>query len=254
MNAGENAWLEIPAPKKIELIPEKIPLDIVYDDKDIIVVNKPSGMVVHPAAGNWSGTLVNALLGIDGIRLSGIRGELRPGIVHRIDKDTSGLLVVAKSDSAAISLGKQFAAHSIHREYFAICLGSFKQSEGKLETQIGRLGGDRQKFSVLPSSDKDKGKWAVTHYETLSEREIAGKIYTLVRLWLETGRTHQIRVHMAHIGHPLAGDPVYGKKKNPFGISGQALHAKTLGFFHPRANEYVEFDSELPEEFAAMLP
>ena len=242
---GDRLSIHTPKPKPVETAPENIPLDIRYEDEDLLVVNKPKGMVVHPAAGHESGTLVNALLYHCGKSLSGINGELRPGIVHRIDKDTSGLLVVAKNDFAHNSLARQIKAHSFTREYEAVVYGNLKQEEGTVDAPIGRHPTQRKKQAV---TDKHS-RHAVTHYEVI-ERYNG---FTHVRLRLETGRTHQIRVHMAYIGHPVAGDAVYGPKKVITALEGQCLHARLLGFDHPRSGRYVEVESELPPYFEAFL-
>lgn len=235
--------LDIPEPEELKVEPEEIDLEIVYEDSDVIVINKPQGMVVHPAPGNYSGTLVNALL-FHCKDLSGINGVIRPGIVHRIDKDTSGVIVAAKNDNAHNNLAEQFKEHSIKREYYALVEGRIKKESGTIDAPIGRHPNDRLKFAVVKG-----GKHAVTHYEVIDV--FSG--YTLVKCILETGRTHQIRVHMSFIGHPLVGDPVYGIKKQRFQLRGQMLHAKKLGFIHPSKGEYMEFDSELPEYFKNIL-
>ncbi len=240
---GSLISVEIPEPKSCDILPENIPLDIVYEDKDLLVVNKPKGMVVHPAAGHYSGTLVNALLYHCKDRLSGINGEIRPGIVHRIDKDTSGLLMVAKNDFAHLSLSEQIKDHSFTREYSTVVCGAVKQ-DGVVNAPIGRHKTDRKRMCVTAENSRE----AVTHYYVI--RNFAG--YTHLRVRLETGRTHQIRVHMSYIGHPVAGDPVYGNGK-PGWLCGQCLHAKKLGFVHPRTGEYMEFDSELPDYFVKFL-
>ena len=245
VKAGDRLCINTPAPKPVETEPEDIPLDIRYEDEDLLVVNKPKGMVVHPAAGHESGTLVNALLFHCGKSLSGINGELRPGIVHRIDKDTSGLLVVAKNDFAHNSLARQIKAHSFTREYEAVVYGNLKTDSGTIEAAIGRHPTHRKKQAVTDKHSRP----AVTHYEVVARYEG----FTHVRLRLETGRTHQIRVHMAHIGHPVAGDAVYGPKKVISSLGGQCLHARLLGFDHPRSGRYVEVESELPEYFTAFL-
>ena len=233
----------IPEPEVLDVAEQDIPIDIVYEDDDLLVVNKPKGMVVHPAAGNPDGTLVNALLFHCKGRLSSINGVIRPGIVHRIDKLTSGLLIVAKNDSAHNKLAAQIKEHSFTREYQAICCGRFKDKQGTVDAPIGRSKYDRKKMCVTELNSKN----AVTHYDVIDE---FGQ-YSLVRFRLETGRTHQIRVHCAYIGHPVLGDEVYGK---PFkGIEGQCLHAKLIGFIHPTTGEYMEFDSELPDYFQSML-
>lgn len=241
LREGDTIEVEIPEPEGINIEAENIPLNILYEDDDLIVVNKPQNMVVHPAPGHYSGTLVNGLMYHCGDNLSGINGVLRPGIVHRIDKDTSGVLVIAKSDLAHRELSRQLAEHSMTRVYNAIVYNGFEADEGTVSTLIGRSQNDRKKMAVLKSG----GRNAVTHYKVLKRM---GK-FTLVELKLETGRTHQIRVHMAHIGHPLLGDPVYGPKKQIFNLQGQVLHAKVLGFIHPRTKEYMEFSTELPEYF-----
>ena len=245
VKAGERISINTPEPKPVETAPEDIPLDIRYEDEDLLVVNKPKGMVVHPAAGHESGTLVNALLFHCGKSLSGINGELRPGIVHRIDKDTSGLLVVAKNDFAHNSLARQIKAHSFTREYEAVVYGNLKTDEGTVDAPIGRHPTQRKKQAVTDKHSRQ----AVTHYEVITRYEG----FTHVRLHLETGRTHQIRVHMAHIGHPVAGDAVYGPKKVITALEGQCLHARLLGFDHPRSGRYVEVESELPEYFEMFL-
>lgn len=236
--AGDIIEVRIPPPEDVSLEPEDIPLDIVYEDSDVVVVNKPAGMVVHPAAGNYAGTLVHALLH-HCKDLSGIGGELRPGIVHRLDKDTSGLMVVAKNDDAHLALARQIKARSVVRKYLAIVHGRIAEDEGTVDASIGRHPVHRKKMAVVPT-----GRRAVTHWKV--RRRYRG--FTLVECKLETGRTHQIRVHMAHIGHPVAGDPVYGPRKPAFGLSGQALCAYRLGFCHPRTGGWMEFSIPLPEE------
>ena len=228
-------------PQPVDIVPENIPLDIVYEDEHLLVVNKPKGMVVHPAPGNYSGTLVNALMYHCGGDLSGINGELRPGIVHRIDKNTSGLLSVAKSDIAHAGLSVQIKAHSFEREYLAICYGNLKEDERTVDAPIGRHKIDRKKTCVTQLNSKP----AVTHIKVLER--YSG--FTYIRCRLETGRTHQIRVHMAYIGHPLAGDDVYGPSKVITELHGQCLHAYKLGFIHPVTGEYLEFTAEPPESF-----
>ena len=227
--------------------PQNIPLDIVFEDDDLLVVNKPKGMVVHPAPGNYENTLVNALMYHCKDSLSGINGVLRPGIVHRIDKNTSGLLIVAKNDFAHKGLAEQIKEHSFTREYRAICIGHLKQEEGTVVAPIGRSTNDRKKMTVTDKNSKN----AVTHYKVLEQ--LNG--YDYLRLRLETGRTHQIRVHMAYLGHPLAGDDVYGKPRNTEEqrLCGQCLHAGLIGFIHPRSGEYVEFSTELPEYFTRFM-
>ncbi len=241
--SGDNIDIVLREPQKLDAVPENIPLDIVYEDGDLLVVNKPKGMVVHPAHGNYSGTLVNALLYHCGDSLSGINGVIRPGIVHRIDKNTSGLLIVAKNDAAHIKLSEQIKAHSFTREYEAIAVGSFKEKEGTIDAPIGRNCIERKKMCVTQENSRN----AVTHYSVI--RQYGGFAY--VRLRLETGRTHQIRVHLAYIGHPVLGDDVYGRPYK--GLEGQCLHARKIGFIHPSTGEYMEFDSELPEYFSGML-
>lgn len=243
LKTGEIALVEIPEPEMRDILPENIPLDIVYEDDDLLVVNKPKGMVVHPAAGHFSGTLVNALMFHCKDSLSGINGEIRPGIVHRIDKDTSGLLIVAKNDFAHIGLSEQIKAHSFTREYQTVVCGNIKQ-DGTVNAPIGRHKLDRKKMCVTAENSRE----AITHYSVL--RNFAG--YTHLAVRLETGRTHQIRVHLSYIGHPVAGDEVYGNGK-PKWLAGQCLHAKKIGFVHPRTGEYLEFDSDLPDYFKKFL-
>ena len=237
--------LQIPDVKEVEILPENIPLDILYEDKDVIVVNKPQGMVVHPAPGHTSGTLVNALMYHCGDELSGINGEKRPGIVHRIDKDTSGVLMIAKNDVAHQSLAAQLAEHSITRKYNAVVFNGFPEDTGTVNQPIGRNPQDRKKMAVTEKHSRH----AVTHYRVIERLEK----FTLIEAQLETGRTHQIRVHMTYIGHPLLGDLVYGPKKQPFSLEGQALHARVLGFIHPTTGEYMEFEAPLPPHFEALL-
>lgn len=227
--------------KPLDAEPENIPLDIVFEDDDLLVVNKPRGMVVHPAPGNYSGTLVNALLYHCKDSLSGINGILRPGIVHRIDKDTSGLLIVAKNDKAHIGLAQQIKEHSFTREYNAVIVGHLKENEGTVNAPIGRNPKDRKKMCVTMQNSKN----AVTHYSVIEDFDG----YSHISLKLETGRTHQIRVHMAHLGHPVAGDMVYGNDKKSAFLNGQCLHAIKIGFVHPITNEYLEFTSDLPDYF-----
>lgn len=245
LKLGDTISVSIPDPIPYEAKAEDIPIDIVYEDNDLLVVNKPKGMVVHPAAGNYEGTLVNALLYHCGDSLSGINGVMRPGIVHRIDKDTSGLLIVAKNDKAHASLAEQIKAHSFTREYEAVVFGNLKTDEGTVDAPIGRNPNDRKKMCVTERNSKH----AVTHYRVLSRY----KGYTHIRCILETGRTHQIRVHMAYLGHPVAGDQVYGVKNEKLNFSGQCLHAKKIGFIHPKSGKYMEFDSVLPEYFDSFL-
>ena len=242
---GDSVIITVPDPELYDITPENIPLDIVYEDGDLLVVNKPKGMVVHPAAGNYSGTLVNALMYHCGDSLSGINGVMRPGIVHRIDKNTSGLLMVAKNDFAHNKLAEQIKEHSFTREYEAVVYGSLKTDSGVIDAPIGRHPVKRKQMAVIYENSKN----AATHYEVLERLEG----FTHIRLRLETGRTHQIRVHMAYIGHPVAGDEVYGPKKVIKELSGQCLHAKKVGFIHPRTGKYMEFDSPLPDYFVNFL-
>ncbi len=242
--AGDCIHVQIPDAQTVEIVPQDIPIDIVYEDADIIVVDKARGMVVHPAAGNWDGTLVNALMFHCGERLSGINGEIRPGIVHRIDKDTSGLLVVAKNDMAHRSLAEQIACHSAAREYQAIVVGNPRADSGTIEQPIGRHKTDRKKMAIVPD-----GREAITHYQVLERY----RGYALMAFQLETGRTHQIRVHMASIGHPIIGDPLYGVKKDRFSsLEGQCLHAYRLSLDHPRTGERMTFECPLPPYFTAV--
>lgn len=237
----------IPEPKPLDILPENIPLDILYEDSDVIVINKGKGMVVHPAAGHYSGTLVNGLLYHCKDDLSGINGIMRPGIVHRIDMNTTGALVVCKNDKAHNSLAEQLKEHSITRKYVAIVHGRFKEPKGTIEGPIGRHPVDRKKMAINLKNGKD----AVTHYTVIED---LNNNLSLVECELETGRTHQIRVHMASIQHPLLGDDVYGPAKCPYrNLEGQTLHAKTLGFIHPTTKEYIEFEAPLPEYFEALL-
>lgn len=242
---GDRICVEIPDAKPLEAKPQNIPVEIVYEDDDLLVVNKPKGMVVHPANGNWEGTLVNALLYHCGDSLSGINGVIRPGIVHRIDKNTSGLLIVAKNDFAHLALAEQIKEHSFSRAYEAVVYGNFKEDSGTVNTPIGRNPNDRKKMAVTMKNSKP----ATTHYEVIQR---FGD-FTHIRCVLETGRTHQIRVHMASLGHPVAGDDVYGPKKVITKLNGQCLHAKHIGFVHPRTNEWLEFESPLPEYFTSFL-
>ena len=237
--------VEIPDLVEPDIVPENIPLDILYEDDDILIVNKPKGMVVHPAAGHYSGTLVNALMYHCGESLSGINGVMRPGIVHRIDMDTTGSLLVCKNDQAHQKLAEQLKVHSIKRVYHAIVRGNLKEDSGTIDAPIGRHPVDRKKMSI----NYQNGREAVTHYQVL---ERFGD-YTYISCRLETGRTHQIRVHMASIRHPLLGDNVYGPQKCPFKLQGQTLHAKILGITHPTTGEYMEFDAPLPEYFEDLL-
>lgn len=235
--------VEVPEPQPMDAFPENIPLNIVYEDNDLLVVNKPKGMVVHPAHGNYSGTLVNALLYHCGESLSGINGIIRPGIVHRIDKNTSGLLIVAKNDRSHLKLAEQIKAHSFTREYEAVATGFFKDISGTIDAPIGRHKTDRKKMCVTSENSRN----AVTHYSVI--KQYGG--YAHIKLRLETGRTHQIRVHLAYTGHSVLGDDVYGKAYK--GIEGQCLHARKIGFIHPATGEYMEFTSELPDYFVSIL-
>jgi 23S rRNA pseudouridine1911/1915/1917 synthase len=241
---GDLVRLEIPEPVMLDVRPENIDIEILYEDGDIAVVNKPQGMVVHPAAGNYSGTLVNALMARCS-SLSTINGVIRPGIVHRIDKDTSGVLIIAKNDASHHSLAEQIKVHSVKRIYYAIVEGVIKQDSGTVDAPLGRHPVERKKMAVVAKN----GRRAVTHYRVIERF----KRNTLIEARLETGRTHQIRVHMAYIGHPLVGDPVYGYKKQRFNLKGQALHAKTLGVIHPSTGEYMEFTTPLPEYFQKLV-
>ncbi len=245
VKAGDVLTVEIPEPKTLALEPQNIPLEIVYEDEYLLVVNKPKGMVVHPAAGNLDKTLVNALLYHCGDSLSGINGVIRPGIVHRIDKDTSGLLVVAKTDAAHVGLAEQIKDHSFKREYRTVIVGNIKEDKGTINLPIGRHPTDRKKQTVTDKNSRE----AITHYEVI-ERYNG---FTFLKITLETGRTHQIRVHFSHRGTPVAGDAVYGNPKKTYGLKGQCLHAAVLGFIHPITNEYLEFSSDLPEYFKDFL-
>ena len=241
---GEDIAVTLPEPEPVEAVPQDIPLDVVYEDADVIVVNKPSGMVVHPAPGHPDGTLVNALLYHCAGTLSGVGGALRPGIVHRIDRDTSGLIIAAKNDAAHQYLSAQLADHTLARTYECIVVGELREDRGTVDAPIARHPTDRKRMAVVAG-----GREAVTHWEVIAR--YPG--YTHVRCRLETGRTHQIRVHMAYIGHPILGDTVYGAKKEVPGLTGQCLHAVGLRFLHPRTHEVVELSCPLPEEFTRML-
>lgn len=246
---GAAITVNIPPLKEVEIIPENIPLDILYEDEDVILINKPKRMVVHPAAGHYTGTLVNALMYHCKENLSGINGELRPGIVHRIDMDTTGVIIVCKNDVSHRLIAEQLKEHSIKRKYQAIVYGAFKMDEGTIEGPIGRSKTDRKKMAIVPD-----GKAAITHYRVIKNYTSPnGNNFAHIECELETGRTHQIRVHMASIGHPLLGDEVYGAAKNPFKLQGQALHAEMLGFVHPRTGEYMEFHAPLPQYFLELL-
>ncbi|MBP5200454.1 MAG: RluA family pseudouridine synthase [Schwartzia sp.] len=244
LRAGEKVMVDVPEPEPINVEPEKLPLDILYEDEDVIVVNKARGMVVHPAAGVFHGTLVNALLA-HCKDLSGINGILRPGIVHRLDKETSGVMIAAKNDAAHRSLAEQIQTKTARRVYWAILVGNIREEEGVIHGAIGRSAKDRQKMAVV----RENGKDATTKFRIL---ERFGD-YTLAECRLMTGRTHQIRVHMDYIGHPVVGDRKYGAKKCPFAIEGQALHSKTLSFAHPRTGERMEFSAPLPEDMERIL-
>ncbi len=242
---GEKITVNLPELKEPEILPEQIPLSIVYEDNDMLVVDKPQGMVVHPAVGNYTDTLVNALMSHCRDSLSGINGERRPGILHRIDKDTSGLLMVAKSDRAHLNLSEQIKEHSLTRAYKALVYGGFSSDEGTIDAPIGRHPVDRKKMTITDKNSRE----AITHYRVL---ERLGR-YTLIECILKTGRTHQIRVHMSHNGHPILGDKTYGVKKEEFSLAGQLLHAYKIGFMHPVTGEYKEFTSPLPEYFERVL-
>lgn len=242
---ADKITVQVPEARELEIKAENIPLDIRYEDSDLLVVNKPKDMVVHPAAGNYDGTLVNALLYHCKDSLSGINGVIRPGIVHRIDKDTSGLLIVAKNDFAHISLAEQIKVHSFTRQYQSVVYGRIKNEAGKIDAPIGRHPVDRKKMTVTTKNSKN----AVTHYELIEQFDN----FAHIKLTLETGRTHQIRVHMSYIGHPVAGDPVYGPKKVIEYLNGQCLHAGLIGFKHPRTGKYIEIESELPEYFTDFI-
>ena len=245
LNIGDEITVTFPEPKEVDIQAKEIPLDIVYEDDDVVVINKPKGLVVHPAAGHQDDTLVNGLLYAMGVSLSGINGELRPGIVHRIDKDTSGLLAVAKNDLAHTVLASQLKDHSMHRVYDAIVVGSFREDSGTVDAPIGRHPSDRKKMCVIARNSKE----AVTHWEVVKRY----RGYTHIRCKLETGRTHQIRVHMAHIGHPILGDMVYGHKKPELGQDSQCLHAGQLCFAHPRDGRPILVFAELPAYFKEVL-
>lgn len=245
LKQGDVVSAEIPEPTELDITAEDIPLEIVYEDDDLLVVNKPKDMVVHPAPGNYTGTLVNALMFHCGDSLSGINGVIRPGIVHRIDKDTSGLLIVAKNDKAHVSLAEQIQAHSFTREYEAVVVGNFREDTGTIDRPLGRSPHDRKKQAINGLNPRN----AVTHYEVIER--FTG--FCHCRFRLETGRTHQIRVHAASMGHPVAGDTVYGDAKHTHGLQGQCLHARKIGFVHPTSGEYMEFTSELPDYFIQFL-
>lgn len=246
LRENDKVQIFIPEPEELNIVAENIPLDIVYEDEDILIINKPKGMVVHPAAGHYSGTLVNAVMYHCKNQLSSINGVLRPGIVHRIDMDTTGLLVICKNDMAHQCLAEQLKVHTITRKYQAIVYHNIVEDEGTISKPIGRHPVDRKKQAV----DVKNGKEAITHYRVLER--LQGK-FTYIECQLETGRTHQIRVHMASINHPLLGDTVYGPDKNPYHLQGQTLHAGVLGFVHPRTKEYMEFHAELPDYFKKLM-
>ncbi len=245
VKSDDKIQVSLPPAVTLDVLPEKIPLSVLYEDNDVIVINKPKGMVVHPAPGHYSGTLVNALLYHCSENLSGINGVLRPGIVHRIDRDTTGSVIACKNDTAHMCIASQLKAHTIVRRYHAIVHGNIKEEEGSIHTLIGRHPVDRKKMSVRSNG----GKEAITHYKVLKQFDK----YTYIECQLETGRTHQIRVHMAYLGHPLLGDMIYGPSKCPFQLEGQTLHAKILGFCHPSREEYIETDAPLPEYFKHLL-
>lgn len=244
VNENDVVEVEIPEPKKIEIKAENIPIEVIYEDSDIVVVNKPKGMVVHPGNGNLDGTLVNAIMAKCGDSLSGIGGEIRPGIVHRIDKDTSGLLIVAKNDKAHVNLSEQIKAHKVKKTYIALVRGVVRENEATIDMPIGRSKTDRKKMAVC----KD-GKNAVTHIKVLKRWEH----YTLLQVNIETGRTHQIRVHLSYIGYPIIGDYTYSNGKNEFGVVGQCLHAQKLEFKHPTTNKIMELEAPLPEYFQEII-
>ncbi len=245
VNSGDKVCLNVPETEEPDIVAQEMPLDIVYEDDDVILINKPKGMVVHPAAGHYTGTLVNGLMHHCKDNLSGINGVLRPGIVHRIDMDTTGILIACKNDVAHQKISEQLKEHSITRRYRALVYGVIKEDEGVVNAPIGRHPIDRKKMAI----NLKNGKNAITHYQVLERfRE-----YTYIECELETGRTHQIRVHMASLHHPLVGDQVYGPEKNPFHLQGQCLHAMVLGFVHPRTHEYMEFCADLPQYFSELL-
>ncbi|MFH1347219.1 MAG: RluA family pseudouridine synthase [Candidatus Margulisiibacteriota bacterium] len=249
VKAGDRITIKIPPPKKLEVIPENIPLDIVYEDQDLVVVNKPRGMVVHPAVGNYSGTLVNALLA-HCKDLSGIGGVLRPGIVHRLDKDTSGLIVVAKNDFAHNALAKQFKNREVFKQYLALVHGVIQQDKGMIETKVGRHPKHRKKMAVISDFQENVvGREALTYFKVRERFDDQ----SLLEVTLKTGRTHQIRVHLTSIGHSIVGDMTYGHRKEEFKVSGQLLHAAELGFIHPRSSEYMEFKRDVPEDMGMIV-
>ncbi len=245
LKAEDIVTVTIPDAVETPIVPENIPLDILYEDADVLVVNKPKGMVVHPSAGHYSGTLVNAIMYHCKDSLSGINGEVRPGIVHRIDMDTTGSLIVCKNDESHICIAEQIKEHSVNRRYRGIVCGNVKEDEGTINAPIGRHPVERKKMAI----NEKNGKPAITHYKVLKRFER----YTYMEFQLETGRTHQIRVHMASIGHPLLGDTLYSSGKSPYKLQGQTLHAMTIGFIHPRTNAYMEVSAPLPEYFERLL-
>ena len=248
VQAGDKIQIEIEPPKEVKLEAQDIPIDIIYEDEDIIVVNKPKGLVVHPANGNPDGTLVNAIMAICKDSLSGIGGELRPGIVHRLDKDTSGLLIVAKNDKAHINMSEQIKDRKVKKTYIALVRGTISENEATINMPIGRSIKDRKKMAVTKN-----GKEAITHFKVLNRYTTSKASYTLLEIKIDTGRTHQIRVHMAEIGHPVVGDMVYSNGKNEFGVVGQCLHAKKLEFCHPITGKEMSFEAPLPEYFENII-
>lgn len=245
LKTGDIIEIDIPDAVPTEIVPENIPLDILYEDDDLLIVNKPKGMVVHPAVGHSTGTLVNAIMYHCQGNLSGINGEIRPGIVHRIDKDTTGSLIICKNDEAHRNIAEQIKEHSVTRRYVGVVAGTFSEESGTVEGAIGRHPNDRKRMTI----NEKKGKPAVTHYRVLQTLKGA----SFMEFELETGRTHQIRVHMASISHPLLGDTVYGNSKNPYKLQGQALHARTIGFIHPTTGEYIEVSAPIPEYMTELV-